>query len=78
MDTLLGVDTIHSLVCRVDSIVISDRYCPCYLMVLDMLLFDIILGMDWLSISSPIIDCERRRVTLFPKPNVSFRFLANI
>ena len=33
------------------------------LMVMDMSEFDVILGMDWLTIHRVVIDCERRRVT---------------
>ena len=35
------------------------------LRVMDMLEFDIILGMDWLTAYRVVIDCERRRVTAY-------------
>ena len=33
--------------------------------VMDMLEFDVILGMDWLTTYRVVIDCERRRVTAY-------------
>lgn len=39
--------------------------------------FDIILGMDWLSMFGAIIDCDRRRVTLCPEPGMTVHFLAD-
>ena len=35
------------------------------LRIMDMLEFDIILGMDWLTVYRVVIDCERRRVTAY-------------
>ena len=33
--------------------------------VMDMSEFDVILGMDWLTVYRVVIDCERRRVTAY-------------
>ena len=32
---------------------------------MDMSEFDVILGMDWLTAYRVVIDCERRRVTVY-------------
>ena len=35
------------------------------LRIMDMSEFDVILGMDWLTVYRVVIDCERRRVTAY-------------
>ena len=35
------------------------------LRVMDMLEFDVIIGMDWLTAHRVVIDCDRRRVTAY-------------
>ena len=35
------------------------------LRIMDMSEFDVILGMDWLTIYKVVIGCERRRVTAY-------------
>ncbi|KAL0549222.1 hypothetical protein IC582_013703 [Cucumis melo] len=44
------------------------------LLVLDMLDFDVILGMDWLAANHASIDCSRKEVTFNPPSMVSFKF----
>ncbi|KAL0544935.1 hypothetical protein IC582_020065 [Cucumis melo] len=44
------------------------------LIVLDMLDFDVILGMDWLAANHASIDCSRREVTFNPPSMASFKF----
>ncbi|KAL0546488.1 hypothetical protein IC582_016398 [Cucumis melo] len=44
------------------------------LLVLDMLDFDVILGMDWLSANHASIDCSRKEVTFNPPSMASFKF----
>ncbi|KAL0549247.1 hypothetical protein IC582_013728 [Cucumis melo] len=44
------------------------------LIVLDMLDFDVILGMDWLAANHASIDCSRKKVTFNPPSMASFRF----
>lgn len=43
------------------------------LVVLEMSLFDIVLGMDWFSLHEARIDCEKRKISLYHEPIVSFR-----
>ncbi|KAL4038666.1 hypothetical protein IC575_002289 [Cucumis melo] len=44
------------------------------LLVLDMLDFDVILGMDWLAANHASIDCSRKKVAFNPPSMVSFKF----
>ncbi|TYK11150.1 gag protease polyprotein [Cucumis melo var. makuwa] len=44
------------------------------LLVLDMLDFDVILGMDWLATNHASIDCSRKEVAFNPPSMVSFKF----
>ncbi|KAL0550003.1 hypothetical protein IC582_014499 [Cucumis melo] len=44
------------------------------LLVLDMLDFDVILGMDWLAANHASIDCSRKEVTFNPLSMASFKF----
>ncbi|KAL0533851.1 hypothetical protein IC582_028122 [Cucumis melo] len=44
------------------------------LIVLDMLDFDVILGMDWLAVNHASIDCSRKEVTFNPPSMTSFKF----
>ncbi|KAL0536770.1 hypothetical protein IC582_025731 [Cucumis melo] len=44
------------------------------LIVLDMLDFDVILGMDWLAVNHASIDCSRKEVTFNPPSMASFKF----
>ncbi|KAA0063859.1 gag protease polyprotein [Cucumis melo var. makuwa] len=44
------------------------------LLVLDMLDFDVILGMDWLAANHASIDCSRKEVTFNPPSMASFKF----
>ncbi|KAL0560351.1 hypothetical protein IC582_000752 [Cucumis melo] len=44
------------------------------LLVLDMLDFDVILGMDWLAANHVSIDCSRKEVTFNPPSRAGFKF----
>ena len=44
------------------------------LSVMDMLEFDAILGMDWLTTHQVVIDCDRRRVTAYTLDGNCFMF----
>ncbi|KAL0552067.1 hypothetical protein IC582_011160 [Cucumis melo] len=44
------------------------------LLVLDMLDFDVILGMDWLAANHASIDCSRKEITFNPPSRASFKF----
>ncbi|XP_028057276.1 uncharacterized protein LOC114261233 [Camellia sinensis] len=59
----LGGQTRVNLVCKSCELEIFGSYLICDLRVMDMSDFDIILGMDWLSVYQAIIDCYHRTVT---------------
>ena len=44
------------------------------LRVIDILEFDVILGMDWLTAHRVIIDCDRRRVTAYTQDSIRVTF----
>ena len=58
VDTLVGGLVPLDWVCRGCELVIANRN-----IVIDLISFDVILGMDWLSTYRAYIDCFKRRVT---------------
>ena len=42
-----------------------------------MSVFDLILGMDWLSANHAVIECDLHRVTLNPEVTMSVRFIGD-
>ena len=44
------------------------------LRIMDMSEFDVILGMDWLTVYKVVIDCERRRVTTYTQDSTHVVF----
>ena len=61
----LGTRTSIYLICRDCKLKISRILLTVDLRVKDMLLFDVILGMDWLTAYHVAIDYERRRVIAY-------------
>ena len=61
LGTRVSVDSI----CRDFELEISRILLTVDLRVMDMLEFDVILGMDWLTTYRVVIDCEHRRVTTY-------------
>ncbi|XP_028097348.1 uncharacterized protein LOC114297167 [Camellia sinensis] len=59
----LGGQTRVNLVCKSCELEISGSHLICDLRVMDMSDFDVILGMDWLSVHRAIIDCYCKTVT---------------
>ncbi|KAL0533347.1 hypothetical protein IC582_030166 [Cucumis melo] len=57
--------------CQID---IAGHVIEVTLLVLDMLDFDVILGMDWLAANHASIDCSRKEVTFNPPSMASFKF----
>ena len=53
------------MICRGYELEISGTLLTVDLRIMDMLEFDVILGMDWLTAYRVVIDCERRRVTAY-------------
>ncbi|KAL0534799.1 hypothetical protein IC582_029093 [Cucumis melo] len=56
------------------QIEISGHVIEVTLIVLDMLDFDVILGVDWLAANHASIDCSRKEVTFNPPSLASFKF----
>ncbi|TYK25733.1 pol protein [Cucumis melo var. makuwa] len=56
------------------QIEIADHVIEVTLLVLDMLDFDVILGMDWLASNHASIDCSRKKVAFNPPSMASFKF----
>ena len=59
----LGTRARIGMMCRGCELEISGTLLTVDLRIMDMLEFDVILGMDWLTAYRVVIDCERRRVT---------------
>ena len=65
MSSPLGTKVSVDLICRGCELEISEILLTVDLRVMDMLEFDVILGMDLLMTHRFVIDCERRRVTTY-------------
>ena len=63
VDTPVGGLVPLDRVCRGCELVIADPNIVFDLIIIDMLSFDVILGIDWLSAYRAFIDCFKRRVT---------------
>ena len=61
----LGIRARIRMICRGCELEISRILLTVDLRVMDMLEFDVILGMDWLTAYRVVIDCECRRVTSY-------------
>ena len=70
----LGTRVSVVLICRGCELEISGILLRLDLRVLDMTEFDIILGMDWLTIHRVVIDCERRKVTAYTQDDTRVTF----
>ena len=61
----LGINARIGMICRGCELEISGNLLTVDLRIMDMLEFDAILGMDWLTAYRVVINCERRRVTAY-------------
>ena len=61
----LGIRARIVMICRGCELEISGTLLTVDLKIMDMSEFDVILGMDWLTVYRVVIDCERRRVTAY-------------
>ena len=61
----LGIRARIGMICSGCELEISRTLLTVDLRIMDMLEFDVILGMDWLTAYRVVIDCERRRVTAY-------------
>ena len=61
-------------ICRNCELEISEILLTVDLRVMDMTEFDVILGMDWLTVHRVVIDCDCRRVTAYTRDGVCVVF----
>ena len=61
----LGIRVRIGMICHGCELEISETLLTVDLRIMDMLEFDVILGMDWLIDYRVVIDCDRRRVTAY-------------
>ena len=61
----LGIRARTEMICRGCELEISGILLSVDLRVMNMSEFDVILGIDWLTVYRVVIDCERRRVTAY-------------
>ena len=61
----LGIRARIGMICRACELEISKTLLTVDMRIMDMSEFDVILGMDWLTTYRVVIDCERRRVTVY-------------
>jgi hypothetical protein len=64
--TPLGKTVVYKCVVCECPVSICGRVLLANLVVLPMFSYDVILGMDWLTRHSTVIDCVRKQVTLMP------------
>ena len=65
MSSPLGVRVRIGMICRGCELEISETLLTVDLRIMNMLEFDVILGMDWLTVYKVVIDFERRRVIAY-------------
>ena len=70
----LGTRVRFDQICHRCELEISEILLTVDLRVMDMLEFDVILGMDWLTAHHVVIDCDRRRVTSYTKDGIRVMF----
>ena len=61
----LGIRVRIGMICHGYELEISGTLLTVDLRIMDMSEFNVILGMDWLTAYRVVIDCERRRVTVY-------------
>ena len=70
----LGIWARIRMICRGCELEISGILLTVDLRVMDMLEFNVILGMDWLTAYRVVIDCEHRRVTAYTQDDTRVVF----
>ncbi|KAL0556819.1 hypothetical protein IC582_005336 [Cucumis melo] len=74
VSTLFGECMLSKEKVKACQIEIAGHVIEVTLLVLDMLDFDVILGMDWLAANHASIDCSRKEVAVNPPSMASFKF----
>ena len=70
----LGIRARIGMICRGCELEVSGTLLIVDLSIMDMSEFDVILGMDWLTVYRVVIDCERRRVTAYTQDDTRIVF----
>ena len=70
----LGIRARIGTICRGCELEISGTLLTVDLRIMGMSEFDVILGMDWLTVYKVVIDCERRRVTAYTQDGTRVGF----
>ena len=70
----LGIRVRIRMICRGCELEILGILLTVDLRIIDMSEFDVILGMDWLTVYRVVIDCERRRVTAYTQDGTRMVF----
>ena len=70
----LGIRARIGMICRGCELEISGTLLTVDLRIMDMLEFDVILRMDWLTAYGIIIDCEHMRVTAYTQDDTRVVF----
>ena len=78
MSSPLGIRARIGMICRGCELEISGILLTVDLRVMDMLEFDVILGMDWLTAYRVLIDCEDRRVISYTQDGTCVTFQGTI
>ena len=72
IDSPLGNNTMANKLTRSCAIQLGEIIVECDLIWLNMNTYDVILGMDWLSLHQATIDCHRKRVSVILPTGVRF------
>ena len=70
----LGIRARIGMICRGYELEVSGTLLIVDLRIMDMSEFDVILGMDWLTVYRVVIDCERGRVTAYTQDSTRVVF----
>ena len=62
IESPMGTNSRVDRICKGCVITLADRALKVDLRILDMIGYDVILGMDWLTVYRALIDCHRRRI----------------
>ena len=74
MSSPLGIRARIGMICQGCELEIAGTLLIVDLRIMDMLEFDVILGMDWLIAYRIVIGCERRRVTAYTQDGTRMVF----
>lgn len=75
VETLFENSCITTSICRSCYLAISGQELFVDLVVLEMLGYDVILGMDWLSSNQVVMDCYSKKVTFCSPDKVRFPYI---